>query len=511
MLAAMWIAWQGGAARAEEFLRVGSVRDGCTAAAIEGVVVELWTENEFGPPELVGSARTDRDGRYALSDHERTGAKLRLRHGQYRTLVEGSSEEEFVLFPRGEPAVFEFRDLEGAPLAGVRVLTTRTCRHAIPSIDATSDASGRVVIPDWPALNQEGDIALIAPGYGALGQLGIGELEAMGTVYLPRRAPVTLRLLDSDGSPLRPGACRYEADTGGYPLVPDAAGRVTIDPLFMSRAGGVQLHAFAHELPPPHELFELRCGDAVPGPDEAWLQVFLEVPIEEEKTIPLLVYDEHGYVWSQVNKGCALMAGKLRVVLGRRFSGVRETIVPLELGRGERRSLDLPVEREPTLELTLPGGPGLLSVQAGDDSISAWAEHGLRTGVPPGVPVTVLFQGRGERRAHLAPWSGTLTLDLAAAGHVLVPAPAEARAFEATYRVRSNTGQPLTVTAELTAHDHEPADLDPALELVRVAIPAGRRFEVRLSAEGHVALYRTGVAVAGGTSFEDVTLPVESE
>jgi len=123
-----------------------------------------------------------------------------------------------------------------------------------------------------------------------------------------------------------------------------------------------------------------------------------------------------------------------------------------------------------------------------------------------------LAQGSDVRRGRLAPWNGEATLDLTAPECVLTPARPPAAAFEASYRVRSpgRTAIEGSVRGH-TTHDDELADLDPAPDLVRVAIPAGARFEVRLAAAGHVALWRTGVAVAGGTSFEDVTLPLEAE
>jgi hypothetical protein len=513
MLAALWIAWQGEVARVEELVRVGRVRDACTAAPVEGARVELWTENALGPPELVTEGRTDAGGRYAVPDPERRGAKLRLSHEGYRSHVEASSEEEFVLFPRGAPTVIDVRDLEGAAIPGARLIVTRTCRHAIPTVEAASNARGRLEIPDMPSCWDGGELAILAAGYGALGSQSIEEFERFGTIYLPRRAAVRLRVLDSTGVPVRSGACRYEAEDGGYPLSFDPQGRTTIDALFLDRRGGLQGSRIGLDLPPAGGEWILHAGARPVEVPTSWLQVLLDVPIEQEASIPLRAYDEHGHMAEQLTRGQDVSAGKVRVVLGRRFSGVCETILPLELQPGERRTIEPAFEREPELRVLPPAGHWLLSIQAGDDSITRWVEgpKPFVTGVPPGEPVVVLAQGSDVRRAQLAPWSGAATLDLRGDEHVLVPAPADTRPFEASFRVRAPDGRPLAVAVTVATLGEEPADLDPAPDLVRVAIPAGARYEVRLAAAGHVALWRTGVAVAGGTSFEDVTLPVESE
>ena len=513
MLAALWIAWQGEVARAEELVRIGHVRDACTAAPIEGVAVELWTENELGPPELVARVRTDARGGYVLPDPAHLGAKLRLLHERYRSHVDASSEEEFELFPRGVPSVILARDLEGAAIPGARLVVTRTCRHAIPTVEAVSDARGLIDIPDMPSCWDGGEVTILAAGFGALGNLSVEQVESFGTIYLPRRRAVHLRVLDKGGFPVRTGGCRYEAEDGGYPLTFDAQGRTTIDALFADRAGGLHGPGIGLELPPAGDEWSLHAGARPESVSTSWLQVLLDVPIEEEASIPLCAYDERGHVTVQLTRGQDVTAGKVRVVLGRRFSGVRQTVLPLELRPGERSTLEPAIEREPELSVLLPVGYWLLSIQVGDDSITRWVEgpKPFVSGVPPGEPVVVLAQGTDVRRARLVPWTGATTLDLRDAAHALEPAAKDTRPFAASFRVRAPDGRPLVVEATVSTLGEEPADLDPAPDLVRVAIPAGARYEVRLAAEGHVALWRTGVAEAGGTSFEDVTLPVESE
>lgn len=519
MLAALWIAWQGEVARAEEFVRVGRVRDACTAAPIEGVEVELFTENMYGEPELVASARTNGQGRYSLPDAARRGEKIRVRHARYRSQVDTSSEEDFVLFPRGTPSVFLLRDLEGAPIAGARVLLLQTCRHAVPTVEALSDAGGRVEIADMPALRQGGDLSIVADGFGAL-ELDPQTAEQFGTLHLARRRPVKLRLFDEHGRALGANSCRYEADWSGYALAPDATGRVTIASLFGDREGSVMdTRSYSLALPPAGEEFALCFGEPEFSARVSSLAVNLHGELEEGRIVPLRGLHELGYEGAKLLQGWSIPPGRVQVIIGAPFSGVREKIVPLEVGRFQHATLRLDVgrevEREPTLRVLLPEGYWLFSVQTDGDSITRWhgAKPGLfTTGVPPGAEVVVLAQGADVRRAKLAPWHGEATLDLTRPETVMAAARPPAAAFEASYRVRSASGNALEVqVGGRTTFDDELADLDPAPELVRVAIPAGARYEVRLAAEGHVALWRTGVAVAGGTSFDDVTLPVASD
>lgn len=514
MLAALWIAWQGELARAEELVHVGRVRDACTAAAIEGVKVELFTENLYGEPELVASARTDAQGNFALPDGARRGEKIRVRHPRYRSQLDTSSEEEFVLFPRGAPSVFVLRDLEGAPIAGARVFLLQTCRHAVPTVEAVSDAEGRVEIADMPGLHQGGDLSIVADGFGAL-ELDPGTAEKFGTIHLARRRAVKLRLLDEQGQPLGANSCRYEADWSGYALEPDASGRVTIASLFGDREGNVMdTRSLSLALPPAGEEFTLCFGNPEFSASVSALAVNLQ-GVEEGRSVPLRGLHELGYESGNLLKGWSIPPGRAYVILGAPFSGVREVIVPADLAPHMQQVLRLEVEREPMLSVLLPEGYWLVSVESGGDSITRW--HGgkpdpFTTGVPPGAEVVVLAQGSDVRRATLAPWSGEATLDLTTPERVWGAARPPAAPFEASYRVRSSTGSALTVEVSgRTTFDDELVDLDPAPDLVRVAIPAGARFEVRLAAEGHVALWRTGVAVAGGRSLEGVTLPVASD
>jgi hypothetical protein len=219
---------------------------------------------------------------------------------------------------------------------------------------------------------------------------------------------------------------------------------------------------------------------------------------------------EDGFDLGSCTRGGEVPPGRLQLFIGEPFSGVRGSVLELELQPGERRTVEPAFEREPTLRVLVPEGHWLVSVEVGRDSITRWVGAKgpeFMTGVPPGSEVVVLAQGPDVRRARRAPWSGEATIDLRSEESVLVPARTGAP-FEASYRVRSATGGSLAVEASVTTLGEEPLDLDPSPDLVRVSLPAGARFEVRLSAEGHRALYRTGVAIAGGTSFEDVTLPV---
>ena len=489
----------------------GHVRDAFTGLDLAGARVELLTENEFGEAELVAETRTEADGNYRLADPERRGAKLRVRHPAYRSTLGTASDDEFALFPRDEPCELRLLDLDDQPVAGARVVLRQTCVHAPATVEATSDAAGVVVLTDLPPLFDNGELSVLAPGFAVLGDLEPGELVPRATLYVPRRRAVRLRLLDEHGAPLAAGTACYQADEGSYPLLPDASGRVTLAALFDTDEAGVKrAGSFAYGIPPAGDEYALRFAPYEVGRDPARLQVRLDLPAEEAKRVPLIAYHADGYVCEGL-ASAVLVPGSWRVVVGRPFSGYRETIVPLELASGERRELALRVEREPVLHVELPEGQWTVHVQAGGDSISRFVKDGgsFATGVPPGAEVIVLAQGREVRRARHAPWSGELVLDLRDPAALVERAAQPAPPFELALRATDSRGEALAVKASARTRGEPPADEDPSPDRVLLRFPAGARYEVALSAEGHHALYRAGLATAGGRTSEVVVFPRE--
>src|SRR5262249_23582897 len=146
----------------------GSVRDAYTGRALEGVDVELWNENMDAPAKLLCTTRTRADGTYALPDAERHGEKILVHKAGYGRTLDAASNDESVLCPAPEPAEVRGLALEGKPIAGALVLLRQTCRHAQPTVQAQSDAAGRVELRELPALRDNGDFEVLVPGYGAL-------------------------------------------------------------------------------------------------------------------------------------------------------------------------------------------------------------------------------------------------------------------------------------------------------------------------------------------------------
>lgn len=488
----------------------GRVRDAFTGKPVAGAQVELLTENMYGEAERIAEARTGEHGAYRLEDHARRGEKLRVRHPAYRSTLDSSSSDEFVLFPRDEPCELLILDLEGNPIEGAEALLRQTCRHAPPTTEAKSDAAGRMTWPDLPPLRDNGEISVFADGYGALGNLEPSELAPRSTIYLPRRRPVRVRLVDEHGLPLAPGCCWYEGSDGGYPVMPDANGSVTLMRLFDEAGSVKRASSVACELPPAGDLYTLRYSNDEPAGDLSYLQILLDVPIKEERSVPLRGFHEQGYVRDGLYKGGEVVPGRWRVILGRAFSGYRETILALELAPGERRVLEPALEREPMLHVLLPEGGWTVHVQAGDDSISRFAKgDSFSTGVPPGGEVVVLAQGHGVRRARHAPWSGELTLDLRDPATLVEAAPPTEARFELAFHVRSAANEPIEVEASALTRYAALEDEDPSADGVRFRLPPGVRYEVRLGAENHVSIFRAGTAPADGARFEEIVLPRE--
>jgi hypothetical protein len=424
----LWLLQEAAGARAERVWE-GTVRDALSGAALAGVQCELWTEALYGPPESVARTVTGADGSYALDDRGR-GDKLVLRKSGYRSTETGSPEDELLLQPAGEPFTLRVLDLEGVPIAGAIVRTRQSCRHAVPAVEASSDASGFVAIHDLPAT---GDLEVLAAGFGALGKLGVGTWDFGPELYLPRRLPVRLRLLDERGRPLPARSGRYDGESGGFPLEIDVQGRATLDTLFDDRDGGFSWRqgtpgcrspADPGDVPALDREWTLRCGRFEPersAQPASVLHVVLDAPPDLPDAAQPRVFCEEGWVFREAGRH-DVPAGALRVAVGSAFSGVRERVTLVELAPGEARTVALAIEPEPELRVLLPDGWFLVHVQAGDDSVTLGTDGGeLTAHVPPGEPVVVLAQGATVRRARLAPWSGTATADLRAPGAAVAP------------------------------------------------------------------------------------------
>jgi hypothetical protein len=179
----------------------GRLLDALTGAPVVGATCELWTEDFDEPARLVESTLSRGDGIYEIHPVSHDECKVRIRAAGYRsTVVSTDSEDEF-LFPSDEAFVVRVLDLDGNPIAGARIRSHQTCRHAPPAVEAVSGADGRARLVDGP-LGTSVDYEVRARGFGALVPV-YREADGSETlVYLPRRAPVHLRLLDAQGQPV---------------------------------------------------------------------------------------------------------------------------------------------------------------------------------------------------------------------------------------------------------------------------------------------------------------------
>lgn len=521
MLAGLLIALQQGAidggARAA-WVWEGRVHDAFTGAPMAGVHCELWTEDLYASPRRVAECWTGADGTYALPDDERKGEKLVLRRAGHRSTEVGTPEDELRVFPALEPHEWRVVDLEGRPIESALVRTRQSCRHAIPAVEQASDALGIVRIPDLPPLADGGDLEILAEGRGALGKLAALDAWSLAELALPRRRPVSLRCLDDEGRPVAAGSLRYQSESGGHPLAPDAHGRVRIGSLFDGRDGVVLWrrgdgHELAHELDelPAVGEWTLRFGE--PGDEVLDARVVLHSALSEAelRAAAVRLVHEGGWIFHGLGEH-EVPAGVLHLVVGAPFSGVREETLRIALGAGEERRQEVTFEAEPRLRLRVPEGTLLVHVEAGEDSITLEPprEPGeeLETPVPPGRPVTVFALGRAPHRARLSPWSGTTSLDLATSDARVgaPPSAAETETVELRFRVRSAAGAALTFEAEALALGQRWPDLDPAPEDVLFRLPRDARWEARFRAGGCTTLHRAGRARASSAGTELVLL-----
>ena len=482
----------------------GRVLDAFTAEPLPGVECCLWTEDLFAASELVARTHTDALGSYELPDPEGRGSKLVLSAPGYRRSEVGQGSDTLRLFPIDEPVSWTIVDLEGLPIGDARVRTRQSCRHARPAVEATSDPRGRVVVEDPPPFEDGGDVEVLAAGFGALGKLSTIEAYGTSRLYLPRRRPIRLRLLDDEGRPLRDGDARYQAESGGHPLHPDPTGRVSLDSPFDDR-GGVLLARDGRAIDLaylPADEPTLRFGAPDPGDDAAQLEVVLEGTDGGEAHL----LHEEGW-WLTCRGERHVPPGRWRVIAGGPFSGVRRTEREIELAPGEERRLVLHVEPEPLLRLTVPETAWVVHVEAGEDSVSLRPRRGgeLETHVPPGVPVTVLSQGSDVRREELAPWRGERTVDLRDERFRLEP-DAPPSPVELRFVVETDGPTIPDARIRLRALGPELPDLDPAPDRGTFRVPAGTRWEARLSAGGFETRFRSGVARPGGRTVLVVVL-----
>ena len=487
----------------------GQVRDAFTGAPLGEARCELWTEDLYAHPELVAEASSGDDGAFALADAARRGRKLVLRRAGYRSTEVGTPEAEAWLFPATHSDEWHLVDLDGRPIPGALLQTRQSCRHALPAVEATSDALGRVLVPDLPPFADGGEVEVLARGYGAIGMLDTLDAVGCQVIALPPRRGITLRALAPDGRPIAGGRLRYQGESGGGPLVPDPEGWVSVDPLFEGPSGLLfwrrdERHEAVRQLEdlPSEGRWAVRFGEPPPEILVAQLLLVADLPAELARAANVRILHEAGWLFRGAGEH-EVPAGVLHVVVGAPFSGVREEVERLELSAGESARRTIAALPEPVLRLRVPEGTWSVHVQAGEDSIttSPEDEEPLEIPVPPGRLVTVVAQGAAIRTARLAPWSGTRALDLGAPDVLAV------EIVELRFLVRSETGSQVTVAGRALGAGSDWPDEDPDGARVLFRLPRGTRWEASFQAEGHHTLHRAGIARASSRSAAEIALP----
>lgn len=243
----------------------GRILDALSGAPVVGATCELWTEDYEETARLTDRATTDAEGRYLLRPRTRHEVKVRLLAPGYRGTVSSPDGGVEFLYPNDEPLRVRVRDLDGQPIAGARIRSHQTCRHAPPAVEGVSGPDGLVVLdgaPIWTSTDYE----IRASGHGALVPVYFDDHGSELEVFLPRRAPVHLRLLDGSGQPLANHRF-HQQGPGPTTFVTDASGRATLDSLYESREIGLRdsarrLNLFGW---PPLE------GELVLTPESPWV------------------------------------------------------------------------------------------------------------------------------------------------------------------------------------------------------------------------------------------------
>jgi hypothetical protein len=430
--AAVELAAESADAGAPEFTFIHPrVLDARTSVPLEGVSIELFTEDGADPARLelcVARGVTGRDGsvRMRMTDGPIRADKARLSKAGYASSTFPASnlwDGEVRLFSAA-PLAGRVLDLEGRPVAGATVHTRQTCKHAVPATSAITDEFGRWRLEDCPAMEQDAELEVLSMDHEPRAELDVRQLRGLQAHYggvdlfVARRRPIALRCLDVRGAPMA-NRCIYSTTFPVQSAWTDAEGACLFPPLPVPREWSFTTKdlkgkemlvgaRFAHTgitTLHPFERTPTRKTDGV-------VRIELELPSPTEDAQPappVQVQTDDGEVLDGVGE-VHLPRGHARVLLGGDFTGWREHVEEIHVA-AEPVVLHLKAEREPRIDLDLPEGAtiGHLVVQAGDDSCSADVRF-----VPHGVPITIVIETLdGElRRAELPPLEADAKVEL---------------------------------------------------------------------------------------------------
>jgi protocatechuate 3,4-dioxygenase beta subunit len=299
-------------------------------------------------------------------------------------------------------------DLEGHPVPRAVITSRNTCAHDSPGVQVVTDVHGLFVLD----ASDTDEWTVTAPGHGGYefyktqSELH-DEALAHGAVelFLPRRQPIRVRVLDAQGRPLANTRLEAQGERPVLPAVTDAEGYLVYgpsteevgEPVFRlpDAHGGVGVIPDVYPRDAtitlsPEGVFE------APSQERATVRIRLEGDVAEDADVQ--VADSDGVVYYAEGPH-DVAAGAVVVTVGHRFSGIAESTVVRTVEVGADVEIVCAAEREAELEIRYPDEPFTLRfVQAGADSLPLWANGGQREAVDgDGERFATVFVPAGER------------------------------------------------------------------------------------------------------------------
>ncbi len=498
------------------------VLDALTGAPIAGVKIETWTEAGVTPTNLqlrldVGTTGSDGCARVCMSDGTVRTDKVRFSKAGYASR-EDSTSEAFDGEMRMYPArTLEGRvlDLEGHPVMGAIVRTRYTCAHAIPASETRTDALGRFRMDDYPPLSPE--VEVIDMHHEPLFQRNSADWWTQASfygqldLYVARRRPIDLQLVSADGTPVpNRYVLRTEAPSSG--AWTDDEGRCLLPPSQEPfEMGGIELSDPIGSA----QLYPLLFVDGLPTRAQPALvtddrdptgRVAVHLSGLDGTHVPLIVLapEKGHFIELRPDDECAAPLGSSRILVGGPFTGFlqesRDVVIT-----SDAQSVDIKLRREPRLRIHMGDRSELrLVVQAGDDSIEAPVDGIAREGnmceqgVPPGVPITILWEldDGGLRRVFLPPIDKDADVDLEAESSILRHGMSEATPHmtQLKFVLTDSDGRPIPDAEGSVSAGPTSIDLTPGIAgAFDWSLQAHAHYQISFEASGYTSAFVEGV------------------
>lgn len=420
------------------------VLDARTGVPLADVLIETWTEfgvEPFGQELRLDATTTGRDGcaRVRIRVGRGTADKVRLSKAGYASRTVSSSDmwRDEVRLYSAMPLEGRVLDLDGKPVGGALVRTRETCAHAVPASQTRTDALGRFHMQDFPALGDGApELEVVDLHHELLYHLDADDLRReisfYGSLdlYVARRRPVELQLVDPGGEPM-PGRHILTQEAPVVESWTGLDGRCTLPPTLYPFSG---TYLLAHPeskyqglVVPLVDGLVARVSpgmfDAARPTQDGRLTVRIEGVGEGEQPPPIVIVPARGPFIEGSTESTGnerLPLGRARVYVGGDFSGWRLESREVEVTTAAQDVVFKP-RREPrvTVKLDTTRTFERLLVQAGDHSLESndaarGNDVGVVVPVPPGAPITVFWQLDDGclRRARLPALERDATVDL---------------------------------------------------------------------------------------------------